>query len=249
MPTDFLPRLDELRQAAGTVTGSGLVVEASGQRDRRIAYSYVDHHRLGDAIDQVRGDADAGGYEVEWKVYGHDAPPDLGARLLDAGFEEEPREQVLVLALDDGALDHFPEGQFDIRRASDEEAFDAVADISREIGRSDADEERQRLLRLARTAPQELSVHVAYVEGDPAACGRVHFAPPSPIAELAGGRTKTTYRRRGLFTAVVATRVREAVGRGCAYVSVDALPTSEPILRRLGFVAATWTQPFVYRGY
>ena len=33
--------------------------------------------------------------------------------------------------------------------------------------------------------------------------------------------------------------------RGCRYLQVDALPTSEPILRRLGFVEIGRTTPYV----
>jgi len=49
-----------------------------------------------------------------------------------------------------------------------------------------------------------------------------------------------------LFAAVAAARLREAAARGRRYVFVDALPTSEPTLTRLGFVALTTTQPFTY---
>jgi predicted GNAT family acetyltransferase len=62
---------------------------------------------------------------------------------------------------------------------------------------------------------------------------------------LAGGRTSPAYRRRGLFTAVVGARLREAAARGRTHVFVDALPTSEPILLRRGFEFVALTQPFV----
>jgi predicted acetyltransferase len=56
--------------------------------------------------------------------------------------------------------------------------------------------------------------------------------------------TRERFRKRGLFTQLVATRIREAMSRGVAYVCVDALPTSEPILRKRGFEIVTYTQPF-----
>jgi predicted acetyltransferase len=64
--------------------------------------------------------------------------------------------------------------------------------------------------------------------------------------KLAGGRTVTTHRRRGLFTALVGSRLREAASRGCTHAFVDALPTSEPILTKLGFTSLTSTQPYTY---
>ncbi len=42
----------------------------------------------------------------------------------------------------------------------------------------------------------------------------------------------------------MAYRARQAATRGYRYLRVDALPTSEPILTRLGFVRAGTTTPY-----
>ena len=73
-----------------------------------------------------------------------------------------------------------------------------------------------------------------------------HYGHSPGVAELAGGRTVPTHRRRALFSALVAARLREAAAHGCRYVFVDALPTSGPILTGLNFVPLTSTQPFTY---
>ena len=121
-----------------------------------------------------------------------------------------------------------------------------VAAISAQIGRRNVEAETERLSAMLRDDPQALSIHVAYVGGEPVACGRIHYEHSPDVAELAGGRTVTTQRRRGLFTALVASRLREAAGRGCRYVFVDALPTSEPTLTKRGFTAITSTRPYLY---
>ncbi len=59
-----------------------------------------------------------------------------------------------------------------------------------------------------------------------------------------GGSTCERFRKRGLFTQVVGARIGEALNRGIANVCVDALPTSEPILKKHGFERVTYTQPF-----
>ncbi|AXX30006.1 acetyltransferase, GNAT family [Actinosynnema pretiosum subsp. pretiosum] len=92
--------------------------------------------------------------------------------------------------------------------------------------------------------PEGMSVRLAYVDGEPVSRGRVHYRPGGAVAELAGGRTKPAFRGRGLFTAVVASRLHEARSRGRRLATVDALPTSEPILTALGFRAITWTRPY-----
>jgi hypothetical protein len=88
---------------------------------------------------------------------------------------------------------------------------------------------------------------VARLNDTPAACGRIHYCDVGGFAELCGGRTKTTFRNRGLYLAVVRARLAEALERGYPYVCVDALPASEPSLRKRGFEPVTWTQPLIYR--
>ncbi|QUH00026.1 GNAT family N-acetyltransferase [Saccharopolyspora erythraea] len=211
------------------------------------------HSQLGEAgtdTDAVIRDettrADAHGYALEWKLYGHDEPADLADRLLAAGFRPDAAETVLALPLTDASASAFTAPAYDIRRVHDADGLDAVVEISREIGRTGAEEEKHRLAAVLRETPREMSVHVAYVDGEPVACGRTHFAPGSGLSELAGGRTKTTHRRRGLFTALVAARLHEALARGRTHLVVDALPTSEPILRKRGFHALTRTRPYLY---
>lgn len=197
-------------------------------------------------IDQECVDADAGGYELEWKLYGHDRPFMLADRLIAAGFEQGAAESVLVLALDDSSLSALAACARDveIRRVRDAIALDHVADIARDVGRSDAETERRRLAQALQDTPDEVSVHVAYIEGEPAASGRIHFAPGRRSADLAGGRTRPSYRNRGIFKALVGSRLREARDRGRTHVFVDALPSSESILRRAGFQLVTSTRPY-----
>ena len=53
------------------------------------------------------------------------------------------------------------------------------------------------------------------------------------------------FRGRGLYKATVARRAELARERGYRWLYVDALPTSRPILERLGFVKLTTTRPYV----
>ncbi|MEW9527842.1 GNAT family N-acetyltransferase [Microbispora sp. NPDC049125] len=244
----ILAGLDEERRAAGEAAERGRVVRERSPdgAECRIVYSACPEGEIGDVIRAEMSLARAAGYTLEWKVYGHDEPPDLGRRLAAEGFEPDDRESVLVLAVDEAALAGFGASGCEIRRVVDQRGLADYADIARDIGRHDVEEERRRLAQVLRDAPRRMSVHIAYVDGEPAACGRVHFREGSRYAELAGGRTRTAYRRRGLFTALVGARLREARERGCTHVFVDALPTSEPTLRKRGFQFVTHTQPFMF---
>lgn len=71
---------------------------------------------------------------------------------------------------------------------------------------------------------------------------RSPFYPP--IYAPRGG---VTFQGRGIYRALVAHRARIAAERGFRYLQVDALPTSRPILERLGFVQLSKTTPYTRR--
>src|SRR6476469_3917417 len=161
---------------------------------------------------------------VEWKYYSHDGP-DLRERLLAAGLEPE-NEQTLVVA---EAASIAP----------------PPADVELRLARDDLDELAARVVGLRYGLPGKAVAVVAYVEGEPVSGGRVDFEDGVDFAGLYGGITLPEFRGRGLYRATVARRAELARERGYRWLYSDALPTSRPILERLGFVAITTTTPFV----
>jgi hypothetical protein len=87
--------------------------------------------------------------------------------------------------------------------------------------------------------PGYLSLYVAYVDGQPACAGWTYFHPGSQFAGLFGGSTLPEHRHRGLYTAVLATRAREAAERRYRYLMVEAGSMSQPIVAKHGFEALT----------
>jgi GNAT superfamily N-acetyltransferase len=245
---DFLVLLDDLRRVSGNPSQDGRVVREMSPdgSECRIVFSDCASAELDGVIGAEQARAAAAGYTLEWKTYGHDVPAELPARLLAAGFEPDDQERVLVLPVTDRTIASFGDSPYQIRRVDDTAGLADYADIAREIGRQDPEDEKEKLAAELRDGPDGQSVYIAYVDGTPAASGRVYFTPGSPCAELAGGRTRTTHRRHGLFTALVASRLREAKDRGHTHVFVDALPTSDPTLTKRGFQFVTTTTPYVY---
>lgn len=192
------------------------------------------------------------GYSLEWKTYEHDGLVDLPRILKSQGFTEEDEESVLVWtrgANGSAPLDRRGSGALaglEIRRARDEHDLEGVAEIARANGRRDADEEKARLLAILLASPEEVRVYVLWEDGLPVSSGRLHFPPESVFAELAGGRTRPTHRRKGHFSAIVRHRLEEAQARGRHSVLVDALPTSESTLLGLGFQRLTRTRPYIF---
>jgi GNAT superfamily N-acetyltransferase len=181
---------------------------------------------------------------LEWKVYGHDLPPDLGSRLAAAGFEPEERETLMVFDLARDLPEHPRTGASDtaveIRPVTNAMGvIDATSAARAAFGRDDdwkaarTEEYRRRL------SDQTLGLYVAYSDGRPVASARIEFPPRRLFAGLWGGGTIPEYRGRGIYRALVRARADEARRRGYRYLRVDARETSRPILERLGFAALT----------
>jgi GNAT superfamily N-acetyltransferase len=161
---------------------------------------------------------------VEWKYYSHDGP-ELRERLVAAGLEPDDEETVVVAEA--ASIPAPPEGVE--LRIVDEEFVDLAARV---FG------DRFEL-------PEKAVAVVAVVDGQPVSGGRVDFEEGVEFAGLFGGITLPEYRGRGLYRATVAKRAELARERGYRWLYSDALPTSRPILERLGFVRLTTTTPFV----
>jgi GNAT superfamily N-acetyltransferase len=161
---------------------------------------------------------------VEWKYYSHDGP-ELRERLVAAGLEPEDEETVVVA---EAASIPPPTDEVELRLVTDE-FVDLAADV---FG------DRFEL-------PERAVAVVAVVDGQAVSGGRVDFEDDVEFAGLFGGVTLPEFRGRGLYRATVAKRAELARERGFRWLYSDALPTSRPILERLGFVPITTTTPYL----
>ncbi|MFF0013918.1 GNAT family N-acetyltransferase [Streptomyces sp. NPDC005374] len=187
------------------------------------------------------------GREFEWKLYGHDLPFDLGQRLRAAGFTPEPEETLMIAEVAGLTLDaEAPEG-IRFLPVTDRAAVDLVADVHQKAFGTDSTRLRQQLLARLQDDPDTVVAVVALAGDVPVSAARMELVPGTRFAGLWGGGTVEGWRGRGIYRALVAHRARAAVERGYRYLQVDALPTSRPILERLGFEPLTTTQPHVYQ--
>jgi GNAT superfamily N-acetyltransferase len=85
---------------------------------------------------------------------------------------------------------------------------------------------------------------LALAGAEPVCAARVDFHIGTDFASLWGGGTLPEWRGRGIYRALVSRRARLARDRGYRYLRTDALPTSRPILEKLGFVRITTTVPY-----
>ena len=186
------------------------------------------------------------GQDFEWKVYSHDPPPDLKDRLEAHGFEVGEDEAILALDLEAAPAILFEPVAHTVERVTDPQLITDVIGVQQQVWQSNFDWLKQRLTTNLRERPDYLSVYMAYMDGLPVASAWTNFPPGNQFASLWGGSTLATYRRRGIYTALLAARVQEAQRRGIRFLTVDASPMSRPILQKLGFQLISYAYPCVW---
>ena len=170
----------------------------------------------------------------EWKVYDYDKPHDLLKRLMDSGFELEDTEAVMVLDVHDAPTTLLTPPTVDVRPITRSEGLEDVELVEEQVWGGGFDWIQERL-GVHLQIPGFLSVYVAYIDDAPACAGWTYYNANSDFAGLWGGSTLEQYRGRGLYTALLATRVQEAIRRGRRFLTIDASPMSQPIVARHGF--------------
>jgi len=203
-------------------------------------HNCVIHSRLAEteadaAIEGELGYFRALGKGFEWKLYSHDRPADLKARLAAHGFKIGEDEAVMALELADLPAELAKEHAHDVRKVIDEAGIRAYSKVNALAWPEDSDTWVKSIVRTLREAPERMSVWVAYVEGEPVCAARVDFPERSPFASVWGGATLAPFRKRGIYTAILAARVKEAISRGYRFLTIDASPMSRPIVERQGF--------------
>jgi GNAT superfamily N-acetyltransferase len=196
---------------------------------------------------QIERFAELGG-SWEWKYYSWDQPADLPARLRAAGFTPEPPEALLVGEIDDLPRVSPPPPGVAVVPVVDEHGVCAFVSVNDEVfGGESAWIGRMLLVDLARHRNMTRAL-LAVVDETPVGALRLELASETDFAVLYSACTLPDWRSRGVFRSLLAHAVSLAADRGFRYLQTDALPDSQPILKRLGCVELGTTTPFVYPG-
>jgi len=190
------------------------------------------------------------GCNFEWKVFDYDQPPDLRDRLAARGFELElPPDAIMVLDLNESPHLLSQPIPAAIRPITDPGELPALMRMLTQVWDEDFSSLGEELASNLQQAPDTLNIYAAFVDGQPVSAAWCLFTPDSEFAGLWGGTTLPEYRKRGLYTGLLAVRAQEAHTRGRRFLTVDASPMSRPILEQLGFVtiatatACVWHPP------
>ncbi|MFJ4771031.1 GNAT family N-acetyltransferase [Streptomyces uncialis] len=189
------------------------------------------------------------GLPLVW--YCDDAHRGLSARLRAAGFTAQDREEIMVgrsteVACAPGARPALPAGTR-LRQAATGADFAQVRELAAHVRggcwnwlpaaleRWSADETDPGVVAIVESPRREV-----------VAAGLVRFHTGSDFASLWGASVHPAWEGQGLYRSMVGHRAALATQRGHRYLYTEALPTSRPVLARLGMVTVTTHTPYHY---
>jgi GNAT superfamily N-acetyltransferase len=215
---------------------------------RRSCVNWSDLDESG-ADDAIAGQVDyfrRRGEVFEWQLLGYDQPADLGQRLVRAGFVPD-EEEVLLFAESAGVPQDVPPPDgirlIEVRDAAGVEAATATQE---DLVPGSPRRARHVSRMLAGLADDRVGLVLALAGDEPVCSAVVAFGPGPDFAGLYTAATRTDWRGRGIYRAIVAYRVRLAAARGFRYLRVDTTTMSRPILRGLGFEPVSATTTYVW---
>jgi GNAT superfamily N-acetyltransferase len=185
----------------------------------------------------------------EWKHYSWDRPRDLPERLRRAGFTPEPPEAMLVGETAELPRSTEPPPGVIIAPVTDAQGVSSFVSVNDEVFGNENSWIGEMLLDdLARQGDLTAAMIAIADDETTVAALRLEFPSDTDFASLYSACTLPAWRGRGVFRSLLARGVSLAASRGFRYLQTDALPDSQPILKRLGCVELGTTTPFAYPG-
>ena len=168
-----------------------------------------------------------------WKVYEHDRLPSLRDKLASFGFVSDEGDPVMLLNVKDPRSNGRESTEANVRRITSRDGLKDIVHVLDGVygGKNDWVYDR---LGTHLMVPGYLSVYAAYVEDQPASIAWTYF-PRGQFATLFGGTTLAEHRGRGLYTNLLAVRLKEIRERGYSFAVVETGAMSKPIVEKHGF--------------
>jgi len=218
-------------------------INTSGAGEGAIIYSQLDEANAQDTIREQVIYFESIGQDFEWKVYDYDRPSDLKERLGSYGFVVEEAEAIMVLDLEDAPEILWQPVRHNVQRIIYPEKISDALAVKQQVEDKDYSWLGHYLGDALSNYPEQMSVYVAYIDEQPASTAWIYFPEQSQFASLWGGATIGDYRKQGLYTALLAVLVQEAIARQVKYLTVDASAMSRPILEKFGFEMIAYSYP------
>jgi hypothetical protein len=170
-----------------------------------------------------------------WKVYEHDQRHVLEDKLASRGFvrDDDDPGQIMILDVDKASPDLLASVKADIRQVRSPEGLKDVVAVLNQVYGNDNAWVYERLGSHLEISGY-LSIYLAYVNEQPVSVAWTYF-PPGRFALLFAGSTLSEFRKQGLYTSLLATRLQEIRAREYRVAVVEAGSMSRPIVEKHGF--------------
>lgn len=212
-----------------------------------VAFTFANETRLDHVIEREVDYLTPMKQPFTWKVYDHDLLPSLKDKLTSHGFagDDDPAD-VMILDVKNAPASLFQPAKADVRRIASLAGLKDIIHVLDKVwgGHNTWVNER---LGMHLNVPGYLSVYAAYVEDQPASIAWTYF-PHGHFATLFAGSTIEEYRRQGLYTSLLATRLKEIRERGYRYAVVETGAMSKPIVAKHGFQHLTTVYDYEWKG-
>ena len=190
--------------------------------------------RITEEVSAATGNVQA----LMWKVYGHDAPINLGENLLAHRFADHDPCTLMVAPVARVIAElGGPPSHISVRQLCEAKELDAYQEIWDSVWPTAPN---ARYVNDYRKVAADRDPGVVFFAGfsvaeEPISSGYLFHEPGSPFARLCGGATKAAWRNQHAYSAMLIARAKSALARGADYLIVEASPASQPILERLSF--------------
>jgi ribosomal protein S18 acetylase RimI-like enzyme len=185
-----------------------------------VAFTFANETRLDTVIAREVDYLQPLNQPFTWKVYDHDRLPGLKGKLASRGFQEDDDPaDVMVLDVKKAPAELLQPVTADIRRVTDLDGLKDVIHVLDNVWGGHNTWVNDRLGAHLQV-PGYLSVYVVYVENQPVSIAWTYF-PRGHFATLFAGSTLPAFRRRGLYTSLLATRIQEIRRRGYPFAVVE----------------------------
>lgn len=184
------------------------------------------------------------GLDFEWCLYSSDLPTDIKDRLEARGFEIKSKEVICMIDVEN--LPSPPHRSHRVERIQTDQHLADFRLVAEEVFKKDFAFTTGVLAKAIEVGSMIETGFVAYDGQTPVSIGRLFRRDQSPCGTLYTGATREPWRGKGYYQAVIQARGEFARKTGIKYLSVDALPTSLPILLRLGFEPIVESWPCIW---
>jgi hypothetical protein len=231
---------------------AGPVVRLTGPgpkaHDNAVLWTDLDDATADQVIAEQAAFFGSRGRAFEWKHFSHDEPSDLAMRLEAAGFVPEEAETLVAFDVAQDPGENALPSNIRIERLDDPATCKDIAAVNGAVyGKpDDALWLADAIAQEKQADPDSLSIYAAYANDRPISVGWLRHKRGDAFGGLFGGSTLAEWRGKGVYSALVAARAREALARGCRWLTVDCSPMSLPILERRGFRRLSVITPYIW---